>query len=98
MSKSPRSDALYYYKKSLQYKDTAKAERWKAEYMRLGGDREGLINSVQRAHPLAGLPVADRQAFAKSLTLRDRQALAAAEKWYQQVYQTRPQPRLSRVK
>jgi hypothetical protein len=98
MSRTPKANALYYYKKSLQYKDTAKAERWKAEYLRLGGKQEGVSEGVKRSHPLGGIPAEHRQAFMKSLTLRDRQALAAAEKWYQQVYQTRPQPRLSRVK
>jgi hypothetical protein len=87
MSRSPRSDALYYYKKSLQYGDTGKADRWKAKYMELGGKEEGIEESVKRAHPISTIPAAEREEFLKSLARRDRQAVTDAEGWYNKVYQ-----------
>jgi hypothetical protein len=91
MSRSPRSDALYYYKKSLQYGDTGKADRWKEKYMERGGKEEGIEESIKRAHPLSTIPAAEREDFLNSLARRDRQAVTSAEEWYNKVYQPAPQ-------
>jgi hypothetical protein len=87
MNTSPRANALYYYKKAVQLGDQPAAQRYHAEYLRLGGKQEGIGNSIERAAPLAAVPVSERQAFVQNLSRRDRQTLQQAEDWYRKIYQ-----------
>lgn len=76
-----KSDALYYHKKALKWGDTASAERWKQEYLDLGGTASGIKRSVTAAKPLAKVKKYRRE-FINSLSNTEKEILERAEEWY----------------
>ena len=76
-----KSDALYYHKKALKWGDTASAERWKQEYLDLGGKASGIKRSVSAAKPLAKVKKY-RKEFINSLSDTEKEILERAEEWY----------------
>ena len=82
-----RSNALYYYKQAIRYGDEEAAERYKAEYLDQGGTLAGIQKSINRAHPMATLPLNQRAKFRQSLSAKEAETLQHAIEWYRQVYQ-----------
>lgn len=80
-----RSNALYYYKQALRYKDKEAARKYLGEYKRLGGKMSGMLMSVNKSRPLAAVGKY-RYEFIKSLSAEDREKLKQAEKWFKSVY------------
>ena len=78
---SSKQDALYYHKKALKWGDTASAERWKQEYLDLGGKASGIKRSVSAAKPLAKVKKY-RKEFINSLSDTEKEILQRAEEWY----------------
>jgi hypothetical protein len=86
-SRSKKSDALYYYKMALRYKDKEAAKRYLAEYMLYGGSDEGLERSMASMDPLYGLSskTDEQERFMKSLTGEEKIELRKAEKYYERL-------------
>ena len=80
-----KSDALYYHKKAIKWGDTASAERWKQEYLDLGGKASGIKRSVTAAKPLAKVKKYRRE-FINSLSDTEKEILQRAEEWYKETY------------
>ena len=76
-----KQDALYYHKKALKWGDTASAERWKQEYLELGGTASGIKRSVSAAKPLAKVKKY-RKEFINNLSDTEKEILQRAEEWY----------------
>lgn len=81
-----RSNALYLYKQALRYDDVEAADKYKAEYLAAGGTMEGIRKGIDRAHPMAALPMFQRGKFRQSLSPEDEETLRRAIEWYREVY------------
>ena len=81
-----RANALYYYKKAIQYGDSKAAKKYLEQYFSLGGTREGVEESVKRAHPFSNLNTDDQRRFIASLSPRQKEMARKALKWYRMVY------------
>jgi N12 class adenine-specific DNA methylase len=79
---TPRSNALYYWKRSLEIGDTTKAQYWIRKYFELGGRPDGIKASMRLDAPLAGLPTALRGPFLASLSREEQNMYRDAELWY----------------
>jgi len=82
---SPRSNALYYAKLAVRYKDIEAFKKNLADYIMLGGTREGLERSLEFLHPLSGLSKEDKVRFVASLNEDDKIKVARAIKFYDKV-------------
>ena len=81
-----KSNALYYHKQALKYKDQKLADYWKAKYMALDGTEKGLAQSIKKSAPTAAIPQKNRSAFNASLSPAEQQIIKAAEDWYKKTY------------
>ena len=86
VSPTKRSNALYFYKKSIVYGDEEAAEKYLEKYKELGGTKKGLKISFKRAHPLGSLSKKDRAGFMKSLSGKEKERLEKSIKWYGKIY------------
>lgn len=84
-----RSNALYYYRQALKYGDMEAAAKYRKKYQELGGTEAGISKSLKRAHPLAGLPKAERYSFRMSLDESDQRTLREAIEWWRKTYGSR---------
>jgi len=84
-----KSNALYYWKRAVQWDDAKATERWKAKYFELGGSMRGMQQSAKLGAPLGALSIRDRRAFLKDVKQADREIIEMAEEWYARVYGTR---------
>lgn len=84
-----RSSALYNFKLSVRYGDKDAAEKYLAEYAALGGTKQGLATSIRNLEPLSGLNAEDERRFRNSLNADDKENLAAAIKFYEDVLSDR---------
>jgi len=84
---SERSNALYYYKKAVRYKDRAAAKKWKEEYERLGGRMTDINKSARGQNPFAKIPERHRAGFLQSLSEKDRKVFESAASWYSTIYE-----------
>lgn len=97
-----KSNALYYYKRSLALGNEEAAGRWIREYARLGGTVRGMEQSMRMSHPLYGLSTAagpedtpsELQRFIDSLSPGDRAMVNLGIKWYEDTYLA-PDPALA---
>lgn len=85
-SPSNKSNALYYYKKALAYKDDKAADKWWKRYEELGGNKRGKRKSVQSSSPLGSLNRRQWGKFKDSLDENELGILEKAEKWYKKIY------------
>ena len=76
-----KSDALYYYNRAKTYGDKRSADRWKEEYIKLGGTTSGLKRSATSREPLAKVKKYRRE-FLDSLTEVEKQLLQTAQSWH----------------
>ncbi|MBZ0158384.1 MAG: strawberry notch C-terminal domain-containing protein [Alphaproteobacteria bacterium] len=86
VSPTKKSNVLYHYKQAKRYKDKAAAEKYKAEYLSLGGKKEDLLKSYKKTEPIAFLPLKYRAAFLASLDAEDRAVYHRARTWWESVY------------
>jgi N12 class adenine-specific DNA methylase len=77
---SDKSNALYYYKLALRYKDKESTDKYLAEYLALGGTKKGYIESMQQLSPTYGID--NMEAFEKSLDPKEQAKLETAKKFY----------------
>ena len=83
---SNKSNALYYYKKALAYKDDKAADRWWKRYEELGGNKRGERKSKQSSDPLGSLKRRDKGKFRDTLDEKELEIIERAEKWYDKIY------------
>jgi len=81
-----KSNALYYYKKSLSYGDLTAAHKYLKKYYELGGTRKGVGLSLKATHPIASIPKRLRNKFLLSLSPKEREQYREAVSWYRKVY------------
>lgn len=86
LTPTEKSNALYYYKQALKYKNEKLAEHWKEQYLKLGGKSEGLKQSITKSDPLEALPKNKRGAFRESLSPAEKEILEKAREWYRRTY------------
>lgn len=81
-----KGNALYYWKRSVQWGDSAAAKKWEGEYRRLGGTGRGMKQSISMSEPLGGISKKDRGQFRAQLTPAERDVLDMANTWYNRIY------------
>ena len=81
-----RDNALYYWKRAVQWGDTTAAKKYKAKYRELGGTPGGMRSSIKRGAPLGSLNGPQRRAFLGTLSREDRELLIMANKWHARLY------------
>jgi len=81
-----RSNALYYYRQAIRFKDDKAADRFKKEYYKLGGTDKGMESSISKAAPLNFIPTRYKEEFNKSLDGTELDILKEAEHWYKTFY------------
>jgi hypothetical protein len=79
---SEKSNALYYYKKSIQWGDIPAQARWRKRYMELGGSGRGLSQSVNLMDPLSAIPRKHRLRFIRSMDKQRLEAFSDARVWF----------------
>jgi len=85
-----RQNALYYYKKALQWGDEKAAKKWLAEYKERGGTGPGMMSSIRLSAPMGTVPKSQRLAFLSSLGPEDKETLRIANEWYERWAAGRP--------
>jgi hypothetical protein len=84
-AKSEKSDALYWYKQAIRYKDSEAAKKYLLEYMEFGGTGDGLQQSLDSMYPLSGLKKEDQTKFLKTLDSEEKIKLKMAEQYYETI-------------
>ncbi|MHB1000470.1 MAG: NlpC/P60 family protein [Armatimonadota bacterium] len=87
---TPRSNALYYYKRSILLEDRGAAKKWENKYYDLGGTDKGMVQSINTFNPLYGLNEAEQAQFMEYLTPEQKQKLEKAMKYYERLEKVRP--------
>ena len=80
---TPKSNALYYFKKAMKYRDGEAAEKYLKEYVSFGGNLRGLKKSLTTLHPLNGLNAVEKMGFVSYLDDKGREKLKTAIKFYE---------------
>ena len=83
---SNKSNALYYYKKAITYKDDKAADRWLKRYKDLGGNERKMNESIRNARPMMATDRKHRAEFLNSLSKEEIEIFDRAEKWYNNIY------------
>lgn len=86
ISPTPRTNALYWYKKAKQYGDKEAMEKYLQKYKDAGGKMRDIMRSVRKSDPLAFLPLKLRREFLDSLDAEDRKRFEDARRWWRKVY------------
>ena len=83
---TPKSNALYYMKKSIKYKDEEKAFKYLNDYFEAGGSVKGIKQSLNMLNPMYGFLGKDTKAkgeeWIKSMSDDEREKLRIAQKYY----------------
>jgi hypothetical protein len=87
---SPKSQALYYYKKSIRYGDKEAAKKYLLDYFRAGGTAKGYEQSMRWLNPLAGIAKKYWPVFYNSLDEGEKKAYKRAMAYYQQMLNVGP--------
>jgi hypothetical protein len=83
---TPRSDALYNWRKARRYGDKEAEAKYLAELKRLGADAAYMRGAIKRAHPIGPIPIKDRARFFGGLSEKDRETYRKAIDWYQETF------------
>jgi hypothetical protein len=83
---SPRSNALYDWRKSRVFGDKASEDRALDRMIELGMTKGDLNASIKRAAPLGPIAKKDRAAFVQSLTDEEYQKLVRAQEFYERTF------------
>ena len=85
-----KANALYYWRKSVAWGQPARAERWLAKYLELGGTIKGARESVKAGRPLEDMNQHDEAAFRRTLSPEEKEVLNLARKWYRETMSAAP--------
>lgn len=84
---TPKSNALYYMKTAIRYKDKETALKYLEEYFENGGTAKGISQSIAMLNPMYGYTSKDTiekgQAFVKSLSNDEKDKLKIAMNYYE---------------
>ena len=83
---SDKSNALYYYKKSLKFGDDKGAQFWFDKYRELGGTAQGYKTSMKKGLLLNSVPKELRGKWLESLDSEDKEILDLGNRWYLETY------------
>ena len=85
---TPRSTALYYFKKAIKYDDKKAAQKWWKEYIDEGGTREGLKRSISASKPGSNIPKKYRSEFSRWIQADKTRMdiMKSADSWYNSIY------------
>lgn len=82
-----KSNALYYMKTAVRYKDEKAALKYLDEYFDNGGTGKGIIQSFATLNPMYGYTGKDTiekgKAFVKSLSEEEKEKLKIAQRYYE---------------
>jgi hypothetical protein len=81
-----KANALYYYKRAVQYKDERAAKKYLAQYRALGGKENNIPESLKRSSILGILSNNDKAAFMDSLDPKEREVVSRGEQWYMDTF------------
>lgn len=81
-----RDNALYYWRKAVQWGDEEAAAKWLARYRELGGRGANAAASIERARPLSFMPARMRGPFVESLSAEEHAMLVQADAWWRRMY------------
>ena len=81
-----RSRALHRWRLAKRFGDASAARKARRTLTEIGVTSKDLRRSIKRAHPLGGVPIKHRARFLRSLTARERESLALANRWYRATY------------
>ncbi len=84
-----KGTALHYYKQALKYGDLKAAQKYLAQYQKLGGSHTGVTSSLKRSAPLGSLAKKDHNKFLGTLNENEKDRYRLALRWYNQTYQAR---------
>jgi N12 class adenine-specific DNA methylase len=93
-----RDNALYYWRKALEWGEEEKADRWLQRYYNLGGTRDLAKQSMKRAAPLRELSEHERRAFLRDLDPEGREMLELAKTWYARGLRATAGPSMGRTR
>jgi hypothetical protein len=84
---TPKSNALYYMKTAIRYKDKDAALKYLDDYFENGGTAKGVTQSIAMLNPLYGYTSKDSiekgQAFVNSLSSDEKDKLRIAINYYE---------------
>ena len=84
---TPKSNALYYMKTAIRYKDKEAALKYLDQYFENGGTAKGITQSIEMLNPLYGYTgkdtIAKGQAFVNSLSDDEKDKLRIAINYYE---------------
>ena len=84
---TPKSNALYYMKTAIRYKDKKAALKYLDEYFENGGTAKGIAQSMDMLNPMYGYTGKDTiekgEAFVASLSEEEKEKLKIAQDYYE---------------
>ena len=84
---TPKSNALYYMKTAVRYKDKKAALKYLDEYFKNGGTAKGIAQSIEMLNPMYGYSgkdtIAKGEEFVKSLSDDEKDKLKVAISYYE---------------
>jgi len=83
---TPRSDALYEWKKAQRLGDKEAESKAFLKMRSLGMTPQDRFDAIKRAAPLGALSFIDRNKFKRTLTSRELKALEMADSWYKATF------------
>ena len=85
-SPTKKSNILYYYKQAQKMGDKKAAQKYMDQYIEAGGNKQDLMKSIKKSHPLGIMPIQYRKMFLETLGEDDQKELDLAVKWWQKTY------------
>ena len=83
---SDKSNALYYYKKSLKMGDEKGTKFWFDKFRELGGTAKGYKSSMKKGILINSVPKELRGKWFDTLDSEDKEILDLANRWYMETY------------
>jgi hypothetical protein len=81
-----KSNALFYFKKARQRSDKQLSDYWLDKYKSMGGTSKSILQSVNKADPMAFLPRKERFGYVQSLDDQGRRNLKDARDYWKRIY------------
>jgi len=81
-----KSNALYYWKQSIRFKNPKLEEYWRGKYIELGGKTQYFDTGLRNTSPYNGVSKANRGQFESLLTPAEKDIMQRADDWYRKTY------------
>jgi hypothetical protein len=83
---SPKSNAMYNYKKAVRANDKEAQKRFLTDYFKLGGSISGMESSMRSLNPLNALKPAEKVKFKQGLSSKDRKTVNEGIEYYNKLF------------